>query len=146
MHLYSTCPTVSCLTYGKVPTKGRNYVGTRNLRFVCNNRYVKIKFTVNLSDCTILPATKRNLLSRNVHTFFVINLGTHKHLPSFQEDKICKISFFPLYIHAVYTSFKHKMHMHVSFARVLNFITCVIRPLLVKLCGHSPTKITSRYG
>ena len=35
---YSTCPTVyvnkhlSCLTYGKVPTKGRNYVGTRNLR------------------------------------------------------------------------------------------------------------------
>ena len=35
---YSTCPTVyvnthlSCLIYGRVPTKGRNYVGTRNLR------------------------------------------------------------------------------------------------------------------
>ena len=35
---YSTCPTVyfnkhlSCLTYGRVPTKGRNYIGTRNLR------------------------------------------------------------------------------------------------------------------
>ena len=35
---YSTCPTVyvnkhlSCLTYGRVPTKGRNYVGNRNLR------------------------------------------------------------------------------------------------------------------
>ena len=35
---YSTCPTVyvnknlSCLTYGRVLTKGRNYVGTRNFR------------------------------------------------------------------------------------------------------------------
>ena len=35
---YSTCPTVyvnkhlSSLTYGRVPTKGRNYFGTRNLR------------------------------------------------------------------------------------------------------------------
>ena len=34
----STCPTVyvnkhlSCLTYEREPTKGRNYVGTRNLR------------------------------------------------------------------------------------------------------------------
>ena len=34
----STCPTVhvnkhlSCFTYGRVPTKGRNYDGTRNLR------------------------------------------------------------------------------------------------------------------
>ena len=38
---YSTCPTVyvnthlSCLTYGRVPTKGRNYVGTRNLHICC---------------------------------------------------------------------------------------------------------------
>ena len=37
---YCTCPTVnvnkhlSRLTYGRVPTKGRNYVGTRNLRIV----------------------------------------------------------------------------------------------------------------
>ena len=39
MHLiYSTCPTVyvnkhlSCLTYGRVPTKGCNYIRTQNLR------------------------------------------------------------------------------------------------------------------
>ena len=37
---YSTCPTVyvnkhlSCLTYGRVPRDGSNYVGTRNLRIV----------------------------------------------------------------------------------------------------------------
>ena len=37
---YSTCPTVhvkkhlSCLTYGRVPTKRRNYVETRNFRII----------------------------------------------------------------------------------------------------------------
>ena len=39
---YNTCPIVyvnknlSCLTYGRVLTKGRNYVGSQNLRIEMN--------------------------------------------------------------------------------------------------------------
>ena len=45
---YSTCPTVyvnthlSCLTYGRVSTKGRYYVGTRNLRIETINESERI--------------------------------------------------------------------------------------------------------
>ena len=50
--MYITCPTfyiymykhLSCFTYGRVPAKGRNYVGTRNLRIVCYFHTVKITF------------------------------------------------------------------------------------------------------
>ena len=44
----STCPTVyvnkhlSCLTYERVPSKGRNYVGTRNFRFEITLNNIKI--------------------------------------------------------------------------------------------------------
>ena len=40
MHLIQHLPHhlrkqyISCLTYGRIPTKGRNYVGTRNLRII----------------------------------------------------------------------------------------------------------------
>ena len=46
---YSNCPTVcvnkhfSCLSYGRVQTKGRNLVGTRNLRIVLNITRSKVK-------------------------------------------------------------------------------------------------------
>ena len=63
---YSTCPVyvnkhLSCLTYGRLPTKGRNNVGARNLRITSGFKKAVFKaedYILNVLSAPKFPETR----------------------------------------------------------------------------------------
>ena len=109
---YSTCPTVyvnrhlSCLTYGRVPTKGRNYVRTRNLRIETNTdgsrdkNKVAAAAVINKDVCFLLDSQMRRL------NFFSKSKGNWT---CFWAYRYVQIYTFKIYIFRFTFLFLHSM-------------------------------------